>query len=78
MNWIILVTDGKESNSDFLSSGERKGNSLKKDFYFFIYEIINIYAKDGFSPVIKKIIILKSFLKSNMEDNPYENIRTTL
>ena len=28
MNWNILVTEGKESKSDSLSSGERKGTSL--------------------------------------------------
>ena len=27
-NWNILVTEGKESNSDFLNSGELKENSL--------------------------------------------------
>ena len=33
VNWNILVTRGKESKSDSLSSGERNGISLNSNFY---------------------------------------------
>ena len=34
VNWNILVTRGKESKSDSLSSGERNGTSLNFIFYY--------------------------------------------
>ena len=44
VNWNILVTRGKESKSDSLSSGERNGTSL--NFIFYIEGCGTTYCKD--------------------------------
>jgi len=49
MNWIILVIKGKDSNRDYLSSGERKDkNKVKKNKNLLEYKtiyVIVIYIK---------------------------------
>ena len=41
VNWNILVTGGKESKSDSLSSGERNGTSLNPILYRGLWDILN-------------------------------------
>ena len=78
MNWNILVAEGKESKSDSLSSGERKGNSLnqfvktgvvgkqKKKLVDELDEAAESCTIDGESPVVKNSLYLKLFIPSSM------------
>ena len=63
-NWNILVAGGRESKSDFLSSGERSGNSLNHKLRFMGYwdshqgkrkldEAVESCTRGGESPVVE-------------------------